>query len=72
MNDKEYRRFVDDVKRLIFKSGKAFYIIAPDIGISDKTLKRFLEYRSVTIYNVILIADYFKINIFGKNSEKVD
>lgn len=72
MKDEGYEKFVEKIEWLIFKSGKPFYIIAPQIGISDKTLRRFLDRGNVTIYTVLQIAEFFKINVFGKYSEKVD
>lgn len=72
MNNASYEAFVNRVRWLIFKSGVPCYIIAPQIGISDKTLKRFLDCENVTILTVIQISEYFKINVFGKCSEKVD
>ena len=72
MNDKSYFEFVSKIKELVFKTRKPFYIIAPQMGISDKTLMHFLDGGNVTIYTVLKIAEYFKINVFGKYSEKVD
>ena len=72
MNKKDYKTLVDKIKRLIFKDGRPTYILAPLIGVSDKTLKRFMEYDGVNVYTVMLIADYFEIKLFGKNSENVD
>ena len=72
MKDKEYFEFVSRIEQLILKTRKPFYIIAPQIGVTDKTLRRFLGRENVTIYTVLKIAEFFKINIFGKYSEKVD
>lgn len=72
MKDKEYFEFVSRIEQLILKTRKPFYIIASQIGVTDKTLRRFLGRENVTIYTVLKIAEFFKINIFGKYSEKVD
>ena len=72
MNDEGYAKFVEKIEWLTFKSGIPLYIIAPQIGISDKTLRRFLCRKNVSIYTILKIAEYYKIKIFGKYSEKVD
>lgn len=65
MNKKAYKNIVEKIKQLIFKEGKPLYIIAPQIGINDCTLKRFLDGKGVNIFTVMTIADYYNIKIFS-------
>lgn len=65
MNEKLYMESVNIIRYKVFKDGRPLYAIAPEIGITDCTLKRFLDGKGVNIYTVIQIADYFGVEIFN-------
>ena len=72
MNQRAYYDFVENVERKIVKSGVPLYKMAQLIGISDNSLRRFLNKEGLHIYTILMIADYFNISIFARNCEKVD
>lgn len=64
MNEEAYKDFINTVKRKIFKDGRPLYIIAPEIGITDCTLKRFLDGKGVQTFTLIQIADFYGMKLF--------
>lgn len=73
MNEKEYKGFVNEIKRLTSKDGRPIYILADDIGVGKKTLYRFFNYNSVSLFTVIAIANYFGLKLcFVKTDHGVD
>lgn len=64
MNEKAYKEMVEDIRKKILRDGRPLYMIAPQIGVTDCTLKRFLDGNWVNVFTVIQITDYFKVKIF--------
>lgn len=63
MDGKSYGNFIWYVRVRINKDGIPLYKLAPQIGITDMTLKRFLDGKGVTIFTVLSIAEYYGMDV---------